>query len=51
MLKSRFKTFISKQKTKEAQKGKKLVFQKNRKKMQAYVNPFNQNNDHTRIIR
>ena len=52
MLKSWFKTFNSKQKTQKAQKDKKLVSQKNRNgyKTQTYINPFKQNNDHTRII-
>ena len=45
-----FKTLNSKQKTRKAQKNGKLVFQKNRQKIQTYINPIKQNNDHIRIM-
>ena len=51
ILQSSFKTFNSKQKSQKAQKNEKLDFQKNRQKMQTYINPFEKNNDHTRIMR
>ena len=34
----------------ETQKDETLVFQKNMYKIQNYINPFEQNNDHTRLM-
>ena len=35
--------------TQETQEHETVVFQKNRYKILTYINPFEQNNDHTRI--
>ena len=51
MLKIRFKTLDSKQKIQTTQKDEKLAFQKNKLKMQTCMNPFEQNNDHNKIIK
>ena len=44
----KFKT-LSRQKTQKIQEDKTVVFQNNIYKILNYVNPFEQNNDHTRI--
>ena len=49
MLKSSLKTFDSKQKKRKHRKTKNYLV--NREKMQTYINPFKQNNDHFRIMR
>ena len=44
----KFKT-QSRQKTQKPQENQTVVFQKNRYKILTYINPFEQNNDHTRM--
>ena len=44
----KFKT-QSRKKTNKALEDEALLFQKNRHKIQTYINPFEENNDHTRI--